>query len=133
MSNPQSLLTTQEFAQKAGVSAATVSKWLRNGTISGKKEGGKWVVAASELDKVSSSAPPAPSAKSTPTASQPKAQPRGNKSYSIQEFSEMTFLTEFGVRQWLKEGRLDKIVDNQGNVRVDAANLEKPDIKRLVR
>ena len=135
MSKPQELLTTQEFAKRAGVSAATVSKWLRNGTISGKKKGGKWAVAASELLKLSSPGNPATPAKKV--ASQPDPDPQGkkskNKSFSIQEFSEMTYLTEYGVRLWLKEGRLDKTEDKQGNVRVDAANLDKPDVKRLLR
>ena len=135
MSKPQDLLSTQEFAKKAGVSAATVSKWLRNGTISGIKKGGKWAVAASELVKVSSPGNPAPPAQKVATQPDPVPQEKKakNKSFSIQEFSEMTYLTEFGVRQWLKEGRLDNTADKQGNVRVDAANLDKPDVKRLVR
>jgi hypothetical protein len=45
----------------------------------------------------------------------------------------MTYLTEYGVRLWLKQGRLDGAVDAQGNLRVNATSLEKPLVKRLVR
>jgi hypothetical protein len=55
------------------------------------------------------------------------------ESFSIQEFADMTYLTEWGVRLWLKQRRLDGVVDGQGNARVDRANLEKPHVKRLVR
>jgi predicted site-specific integrase-resolvase len=136
MSTAQDSFTAQEFAMKAGVSAGTVSKWLRNGTIQGEKRSGKWIIAASELAKVTESkenpfhSRPAGAVASQP---QPASTPASPKSYSIQEFSDMTYLTEYGVRLWLKQGRLDGVEDAQGNLRVNAANLEKPLVKRLVR
>ena len=42
MPKPNNFLTAQEFAKTAGVSPATVSKWLREGTVSGVKRSGKW-------------------------------------------------------------------------------------------
>ncbi|MEJ2282265.1 MAG: hypothetical protein P8X85_01575 [Desulfobacterales bacterium] len=45
----------------------------------------------------------------------------------------MTFLTENGVREWLKKGRLTGRQNESGEWVIDAANLEQPGIKRLVR
>lgn len=136
MSEPTNLLTAQEFAKKAGVSPATVSKWLREGTIAGKKVSGKWSIPSSELAKITQSdnikktqpVPPAPPLKSQASKTNPS-----ENSYSIQEFSDLTYLTEFGVQKWLKEGRLNKVVDADGQVRVDGSSLQNPHVKRLLR
>jgi hypothetical protein len=62
------------------------------------------------------------------------AQPvKAAKFFSVAEFSAMTYLTEYGVMQWLKEGRLTGQQDEKGAWQVDAANLEVPDVKRFVR
>jgi excisionase family DNA binding protein len=136
MTKSDALLTTREFAQKAGVSAGTVSKWLRQGTINGEKTSGKWLIAAAELGKIvqRSENPPSASKQSTsrPHAGSPKAGAEST-SFTIQEFSDMTYLTPWGVQQWLKEGRLKKNVDAEGQLRVDGSNLDNPDIKRLLR
>jgi hypothetical protein len=131
-------LTTREFAQKAGVSTGTVSKWLRQGTIIGEKKSGKWSISAAELSKVTqrpggSSPPSERSASRTPAAS--KNTNTKGKSYTIQEFSDMTYLTPWGVEKWLKEGRLIKSpdADADGRIRVDGSNLDKQDVKRLLR
>ena len=136
MTKSDALLTTREFAQKAGVSAGTVSKWLRQGTIDGEKTSGKWLISAAELSRIAQK-PENPSSTSKPSASRPhevspKAGTEGT-SYSIQEFSDMTYLTPWGVQQWLKDGRLKKTVDAGGQLRVDGSNLDNPDIKRLLR
>ena len=55
------------------------------------------------------------------------------KTYSVSEFSAMTYLTDFGVMDWLKKGRLRGIRDENGDWRVDSSNLELPNIKRLLR
>jgi excisionase family DNA binding protein len=141
MSGSNDSLTTQQFARKAGVSASTVSKWIRTEKIKGEKIGGKWMIPAAEISKISTAPPPnttpgsaavtgqknRPSAVPSPT---PKA---GAKSYSIKEFSELTYLTEFGVEKWLREGRLIPAADGSDQPRVDASNLDRPTIKRLVR
>lgn len=152
MPKPEQLLTTQAFSKKAGVSAATVTKWLKSGKINGKKEGNKWLIAASEL-KNAVKAKPVPSKKATPAkaksapvkkrtpakTAKPKASAKtakpahSAKSFSVQEFSDMTYLTAFGVEKWLKEGRLTGVVNASGQKRIDAANLENPLLKRLVR
>jgi transposase len=128
-------LTTREFAQKAGVSTGTVAKWLRQGTINGEKASGKWSISAAELSKIKRSGEPSPSSErpvSRPAAASSKADSEGT-SYTIQEFSDMTYLTRRGVEKWLKEGRLKKAVDAEGPARVDGSNLNIPNIKRLIR
>ena len=136
MSKPINHLTAQEFAKNAGVSPATVSKWLREGTIAGKKVSGKWSIPSSELAKIIQSddiknnqpVPQAPQLKSLASQTDPSV-----KSYSIKEFSDLTYLTEFGVQKWLKEGRLTKAVSADGQIRVDGASLQNPHVKRLLR
>lgn len=137
MSSSQEFLTTQEFAQKTGVSTSTVSKWLRTDKIKGRKKSGKWMIPADEISKVT--APPKDQAQKTPKpdvgkptaeSSKPKA---GAKAYTVKEFSDMTYLTEFGVQKWLNEGRLIAAKGESGQPMVDSSNLEVPDIKRLIR
>jgi len=55
------------------------------------------------------------------------------KAYSLAEFVNMTYLTETGVRQWLKQGRLSGRQSETGEWMIDAANLDAPYMKRLVR
>lgn len=141
MSGSKDSLTTQQFAMKAGVSPSTVSKWIRTEKIKGEKKGGKWFIPAAEISKIS----PTPPQKSTPgkaATTREEAKPSGapsptrtagSKSFSIKEFSKLTYLTEFGVEKWLREGRLVPATDGSGQPRVDASNLDRPAIKRLVR
>ena len=132
MSQPQNFLTTQAFAKIAGVSAATVSKWLRNGTIDGRKKNGKWFIAEKEKSKVAASEKNrTQAAKSEPA---PKAAGRTDgATYSVEAFSARTYLTEFGVKLWLKTGRLTGTRDDAGRPGVAAASLDHPHIKRLLR
>jgi len=55
------------------------------------------------------------------------------KFFSIAEFADMTYLTEYGVMQWLKQGKLKGQQNEKGDWQVDASNLEIPNVKRLVR
>jgi len=55
------------------------------------------------------------------------------KTIPLADFVSMTFLTENGVREWLKQGRLTGRQNESGEWVIDAANLEVPGIKRLVR
>jgi len=136
MSSSKDALSTTAFAKKAGVSTSTVSKWLRTKKIKGTKQGGKWLIAASELDNVSPQSSKKASAtprKKKPATAKPTQKTSGGKSFSIKEFSALTYLTEYGVEKWLKEGRLIQAEDAAGGPRVDASNLERPGVKRLVR
>lgn len=129
----QVFVSTLEFAQKTGISPSTVTKWLRSGKLKGRKEGSKWLVSAdqmpghtaTEATLTSSSSPPPQPVTATPATAE--------GAYSVDEFSALTYLTPFGVQKWLKEGRLAGKLDASGRWRVDAANLEDPRFKRLLR
>jgi len=69
-----------------------------------------------------------PAGKKKPSAAKAAA-----KAYSIAEFAAMTYLTETGVTQWLKQGRLVGRQNDQGEWLIESANLDVPDVKRLVR
>lgn len=135
MSKPQQTLTTRQFAQKAGVSPATVSKWLREGKIQGRKDGGQWQVPIDQLSLLASestaSQPAGPKADLTGTAATPSQD--SDKAYTLEEFSRMTYLTPYGVERWLKEGRLKGSHNAAGQWMVDGANLMKKEVRRLVR
>ena len=135
MADKTKYLTTSEYAKKAGITASTVSKMLRNGKLKGTKKSGKWLVNADQLDTQSGrgstkASKPAPSKK---TAKSKKSVKSTAKTYSIEEFSNLTYLTEVGVKRFIKEGRLKAIQDKKGNWCVEADSLEAPGIKNLVR
>ncbi len=134
MSIAKSPMSTKEFAKKAGVSASTVSKWLRDGKIEGRKKNGKWIVSQSELAKIGAPQQ-APTASGAQRQNRPDPSPPevGGTVYTVEQFSAMTYLTEFGVKKWLKQGRLKGAVDDNGNPGVAATNLDNPLIQRLMR
>jgi predicted site-specific integrase-resolvase len=139
MQQSEKLLSTQEFANKAGVSAGTVTKWLRSGKIKGMKQSGKWMIDAGELSAVgggqsfdSKKLSAAKEADAKPEASARKAKSSG-KTFTVEEFSAMTYLTESGVLNWVKQGKLSSTRDESGQPRIDASNLENASIKHLIR
>ena len=139
MPQSEKLLSTQEFAKKAGVSASTVSKWLRSGKLKGKKQSGKWMIEADELNAVAGTKSHEPREKSAikkAAAKSEAAKPEANsygKTLSVEEFSAMTYLTEFGIHKWVKEGKLSSTRDGSGQPRINASNLENPSMKHLIR
>ena len=149
MATKSDLLTSAEFAKKTGLTTAAVSKLIREGKIKATKKSGKWMI---DSDQLKAKAVTADSKPGKPAAQKKAAKPKtaavkdkksaapkadkpaaATKSFSIAEFAGMTYLTEKGVAEWLKIGRLTGSQDNQGAWRIDAANLEAPGIKRLVR
>lgn len=133
MTENETTLTTAEFSKKTGLATSTVARMLREGKLRGEKRGGKWAIFASELEKDSienrqpdAKAPVYPA----PTPDNP---PSSSKTYDIETFSRLTYLTENGVRQWVKDGRLTGSIDSDGNMKVNASNLERADFRRLVR
>ncbi len=137
MAASNDMLTTQQFAEKASVSASTVSKWLREGKIEGVKQGRKWMISVDQLPKATVSQKTTtyaePAAKSAATSPASASAGKSGKGYSIEQFSEMTYLTPFGVERYLKEGRLTGSRESSGVWIVDAANLDRSDIKHLLR
>lgn len=119
-------LTAKEFSIKAGIPASTVTQLLREGKIKGEKKSGKWMIPETELNSpaIQSGPQPASPAPDAPTASE---------SYSVAEFAGMTYLTEKGVTQWLKSGKLCGEIDDKGQWRVFSANSDDESVKRLLR
>jgi hypothetical protein len=148
MAKKSELLTSAEFANKTGLKTAAVSKLIREGKIKATKQSGKWMIDPDQLKAAAAAKSAKPAAKKKAAKPKPKkaavkakeaATPKddkptaGAKTYSIAEFAGMTYLTEKGVTEWLKIGRLSGSQDAQGAWRIDAANLEAPALKRLVR
>jgi predicted site-specific integrase-resolvase len=151
MAKKSDLLTSSEFSSKTGISKSRVSKLIREGKIKAEKKSGKWMISPDQLNaKAVKKAlkPDKPSSKKKTTTSKPKKaqakaknsptpkaeeQEGANKSFSTAEFVQMTYLTEKGVSEWLKSGQLAGQQNDKGEWRIDAANLEKPNVKHLVR
>ncbi len=133
MADSSKMLTTTEFSQMTGIAVSTITRMLRQETIRGEKRGGKWAIYESELHHpavVTQEDPGRFSAGVDPIHSRPAA---GPGAYNVDTFVQMTYLTEKGVRQWLKTGRLSGSTDANGKVRVDAANLDRPELQHLIR
>lgn len=130
-------LTTSEYSKISGTSVSTITKLLRKGDLQGQKINGKWAIDASEAQKINTpAAPPSKHAqKNAAPAGDPPPPPSasGGKTLDVETFTRMTYLTEKGVRQWLKTGRLSGRVDDHGNPLVDADNLDRPEIRHLIR
>lgn len=132
------LLTTAEFASRTGIPTAKVSKLIREGKIEARKKSGKWMIhpdqlkteAVNEQGKASKTKPIKKAAKIAPKK---ERKTLTGRLYTVAEFAEMTYLTEFGVGQWLKEGRLKGQLNEKGEWLIDAANLQLTAVKRLVR
>ncbi len=56
-----------------------------------------------------------------------------DKTYSVEDFSKMTYLTEYGVTNWLKKGWLIGKQKNTGEWRVRASSLELSRMRKLIR
>ncbi len=134
MDASEQLLTTKEFADRSGLPVSKVTKLLRDGRLDGEKKSGKWMIPAGELNRYAKPADPPqkPRTPEAPTAPAATPSPAG-RTLSAAEFSAMTYLTERGVRNWLKEGKLIGSQAANGEWQVDAASLEDPKIKHLVR
>lgn len=146
MAKDAQLLTTSEFAKKAGIPVSKVTKLIRDGKIQAEKKSGKWMIAPGQL-KAAEEASKTPTKQTAKKKAAPKAPAEApiapttkkkntvsaGKSYSIVQFAEMTYLTEKGVMEGLKQGRLTGGQDSKGEWQVDAANLENPNMKHLVR
>jgi len=98
-------------------------KPLTKGAVKTKKAGARAKKAAAPAKKAATPATKAATPKPAKAA----------KFFSVAEFADMTYLTENGVMQWLKQGLLKGRQDEKGDWQVDTSNLEVPNVKRLVR
>jgi len=103
-------------------------------------------MAAKSQPKKDKSAPKKKTSKSVPkkaaaakkSAAPKKAKPAKAKTSTaktipLADFVNMTYLTENGVKEWLKQGRLTGLQADSGEWMIEAADLEVPDLKRLMR
>jgi excisionase family DNA binding protein len=87
----------------------------------------------SPAPKASAAPVPPPEPVSEPAVGVRPKGPSAEKTYSASEFAAMTYLTEKGVSEWLKSGKLTGVKTEGGEWRVLASNLQVPSISRLVR
>jgi excisionase family DNA binding protein len=90
--------------------------------------------APAPSDPAAPAAPvPPPEPVSEPAVGARPKGPSAEKTCSASEFAAMTYLTEKGVSEWLKSGKLKGVKTESGEWRVLASNLQVPSISRLVR
>ena len=110
----------------------------KKGKPAPKKKASKSVpkkAAAAKKSAPPKKAKPAAAKKSAPPkkAKPAKAKTSTAKTIPLADFVSMTYFTENGVKEWLKQGRLTGLQADSGEWMIEAANLEVPDIKRLMR
>ena len=106
---------TATRAKKAAAPAKKTATRAKKATAPAKK-------AAAPVKKAA-----APKTKAAPKSA------KTSKSFSVAEFADMTYLTENGVKEWLQQGLLKGQQGARGDWRIEASNLEVPNVKRLVR
>jgi hypothetical protein len=131
MGQNEPLLTAKEFASRSGLSVSHVTKMLREKKLKGHKESGKWMIPAGALKDAGETPAPAEPQKAAPAKTAPPSS--AAHSMSVSEFSAKTYLTETGVIRWLKKGRLKGTLTPGGEWQVDAASLDLPAVKHLLR
>lgn len=137
MRDARQSMTTNEYAKITGIPVSTITQMLRQGKLRGEKRNGKWAIDTSEIgNAVSAPLPERAQSTETPSRADDNGGPMtaaGNRSYDVAAFAQLTYLTEKGVQQWFKAGRLSGSVDDNGRLLLDAANLERPELRHLIR
>jgi hypothetical protein len=134
-SNPSDL-STKKFSALTGIPAAQIARWLREGRLLGAKKSGRWYIPHDQLQApciLHRQKSTKPSAKPGTTAQTATDSKDTHAHYSVEGFAQMTYLTEWGVRDWLKKGMLSGQKNDKGEWRIGAENLASPSIKRLLR
>ncbi|PQP34860.1 hypothetical protein C6A37_05555 [Desulfobacteraceae bacterium SEEP-SAG9] len=122
MDKQKKVFSTKEFSSLTGMPVSLITKLLRERKLEGKKASGKWIIFENQLQS-----------KCIQEMLKDDNSTKIKKTYSVNEFAEMTYLTAFGVKQWLKKGLLIVKINTEGVWQVDAESLEIPNVKRLVR
>jgi excisionase family DNA binding protein len=130
MSENAKMLTTAEFSKLTGLTVRTITRMLREGKLRGEKRAGKWAIYEGEHQHA---LPGKKDASPPPMAPAVGVSATNGKVYDVETFAQMTYLTEKGVRQWLKTGRLSGRIEPDGKATVDAANLDRPDLQHWIR
>ena len=122
MDKQKKVFSTKEFSSLTGMPVSLITKLLRERKLEGTKASGKWIIFENQLQS-----------KCIQEMLKDDNSTKIKKTYSVNEFAEMTYLTAFGVKQWLKKGLLIVKINTEGVWQVDAESLEIPNVKRLVR
>ncbi len=133
MSVNDNTLTSGEFSQRTGIPVSTITKMLRDGIIRGEKRSGKWAIDEDQMSHPAIRARIEERASATGQSATPTPPAISQTAYDVETFARLTYLTESGVRKWFRTGRLDGGIDDDGQIRIDAANLEKPELQHLRR
>lgn len=123
-------------SKKPQAKKAVTTKKVNAGVKKAAAPAAKATKVAAPAKKVAPQAKkPAPPTAKSPAAEKKTAPepPEARKFFSVAEFTNMTYLTEYGVMQWLKQGLLKGRQNDKGDWQIDALNLEVPNVKRLVR
>jgi len=132
-------LSTREFSRLSGMSMSTVRQKIRQGKIKAVKSSGNWQIPEDQLEasavQEAAGASPPGAARKSPAKKKEPAEPdrRSPGRFSVGDFSARTYLTEHGVIQYLKQGRLKGAQDENGHWWVDASNLQNPALQHLLR
>ncbi len=121
------------MAKKKQAAGKKAPEKAKKTPVKAKKAPAKAKKTPAPAKKVSKEPKKAPAKTKKTTAEPKKTTTRTKKTYSIVEFSEMTYLTPNGVKEWLKQGKLKGEKDENGNLLVDAASLQLPFMKKLIR
>ena len=121
------LLSAQEFAQRTGIAVPSVRRLLREGKLNGIKKSGKWQIPEEQL-KYTDSAP-----QTHPANPEQNQNPPQDRFLTIDEFSEMTYLTENGIIQWLQTNRLIGKRGPDGTWQVNEKSLQLNHLRHLIR
>jgi len=122
MDKQKKLFSTKEFSSLTGMPVSLITKLLRERKLEGTKASGKWIIFENQLQS-----------KCIQEMLKDDNSTKIKKTYSVNEFAEITYLTAFGVKQWLKKGLLIVKINTEGVWQVDAESLEIPNVKRLIR
>jgi hypothetical protein len=123
-------LDTKAFASITGMANNLIAKHLREGRLKGEKKSGKWLIPESELTSPVVTGLFNTLNEETVGKVPPLTEAPG---FTVSQFSAKTYLTETGVVQWLTKGLLQGEKNLKGEWTVSAANLEDPNVKRLLR
>lgn len=132
----KTLISTKAFAERTGIPVTVITRLLREGRIDGTKRSGKWAIPANQTDLPLVRELRGGGKRTEPQPDDPQTRPRavsGDRFLSVAEVAERTYLTETGVVQWLRAGRITGRRDAAGNWQVDADSLNRPHVKRLMR
>ena len=133
MADTNKTLSSAEFSKITGIAVSTINKMLRQGNLRGEKRSGKWAIFKEELNSAAIAKHQQTAPLSTAIDAGSDTSSSDGMRYDVVSFARMTYLTENGVRQWLKTGRLSGGIEADGKPFVDVANLGRADFKHLIR